>query len=85
MGKEKFERNKIELSVFKKFETFFGDKKGKIQSVIPMATTTMPKDDWGVHESHCCSTHGCKYMDDQCPVALDIVDQKHDCEYCQKD
>lgn len=25
--------------------------------------------DWGVHESHCCSIHGCKYGDDDCPVA----------------
>ena len=22
-----------------------------------------------VHTEHCCAKHGCKYMDDDCPVA----------------
>ena len=25
--------------------------------------------DWRVHETHCCSIHGCKYGDEDCPVA----------------
>jgi hypothetical protein len=35
-----------------------------------------------VHVEHCCSRHGCKYAEDDCPVALQQVAQKHDCEYC---
>jgi hypothetical protein len=37
---------------------------------------------YGVHETHCCKTHGCKYGDEDCPVVLGIVKQKYDCESC---
>lgn len=36
----------------------------------------------GVHAAHCCSRHGCKYGDDDCPVVLGQVEQKHSCEQC---
>lgn len=35
-----------------------------------------------VHISHCCSIHGCKYGDIDCPVILGLAKQKHLCEYC---
>ena len=44
--------------------------------------TSIPEDDWGVHESHCCSKHGCKYGDVDCPVALDIIKQDGACYVC---
>lgn len=37
---------------------------------------------YGVHETHCCETHGCKYGDEDCPVVLGIVKQKYECESC---
>ena len=44
--------------------------------------TTIPKDSWGVHEHHCCSKHGCKYGDEDCPVAIKLTEQKYPCEFC---
>lgn len=40
---------------------------------------------YGVHATHCCKIHGCKYMDKNCPVVLGIIDQKYDCEECVED
>jgi hypothetical protein len=36
----------------------------------------------GVHRTHCCIKHGCKYGDEDCPVANGSIKQDHDCEYC---
>lgn len=44
--------------------------------------TTIPESDWGVHISHCCSIHGCKYGDIDCPVILGLAKQKYSCEFC---
>lgn len=33
-------------------------------------------------ETHCCTTCGCKYILDDCPVVLGIVKPKYECEYC---
>jgi hypothetical protein len=43
----------------------------------------IPKEDWGVHRTHCCKKHGCKYGDhDNCPVCLGLIIQDHLCEDC---
>jgi len=39
----------------------------------------------GVHASHCCKWHGCKYGDEYCPVVLGRVEQLYLCEYCDED
>lgn len=36
----------------------------------------------GVHEAHCCILHGCKYNDDDCPVATRLSVQSYPCEDC---
>ena len=37
----------------------------------------------GVHRTHCCILHGCKYGDDKnCPVVNSIVKQEYICETC---
>lgn len=36
----------------------------------------------GVHSSHCCDIHGCKYGDDDCPVELKEVAADYKCEQC---
>ena len=46
--------------------------------------TTIPKEEWGVHEGHCCSKHGCKYGYIDCPVQNKLVEQKYPCEYCNE-
>jgi hypothetical protein len=40
---------------------------------------------YGVHASHCCFIHGCKYGDDDCPVEKGEVKQEYICESCQND
>lgn len=42
----------------------------------------MDKDNVGVHQSHCCVKHGCKYDDENCPVVTGKVQQKYLCESC---
>lgn len=39
----------------------------------------------GVHISHCCKWHGCKYGDPDCPVVNGEVEQKYLCEDCYED
>ena len=39
--------------------------------------------DWGVHRTHCCIVHGCKYGDGDCPVVNADVEQIYLCEDCQ--
>lgn len=36
----------------------------------------------GVHLTHCCVIHGCKYRDDDCPVADGTKQQEYPCETC---
>jgi len=47
--------------------------------------TTIPKDRWGTHATHCCTIHGCKYGHVDCPVELGLVKQEYPCEYCNDD
>ena len=39
---------------------------------------------YGVHISHCCKWHGCKYGSDNCPVVLGLVKQEYLCEWCDE-
>lgn len=39
----------------------------------------------GLHLSHCCKWHGCKYGDKDCPVVLGAEQQLYLCEYCDAD
>ena len=50
--------------------------------VSPLTTTTIPKEDWGVHQTHCCFEHGCKYSYDDCPVSIGLIKQDFPCETC---
>jgi hypothetical protein len=36
----------------------------------------------GVHQTHCCIIHGCKYGNKDCPVVLGEIDQTYLCEDC---
>ena len=37
---------------------------------------------YGVHVTHCCVSHGCKYGDVDCPVTTGKLKQKYPCEDC---
>jgi len=39
----------------------------------------------GVHRTHCCVAHGCKYGDRNCPVETGRIQQDYTCEYCDHD
>jgi len=45
----------------------------------------IPKEHWGVHETHCCLKHGCKYGNPKCPVETGKTKQKYPCEYCSEE
>lgn len=36
----------------------------------------------GVHRTHCCKSHGCKYGEEDCPVATGLIKQDYPCENC---
>jgi hypothetical protein len=44
----------------------------------------MTVDRVGVHATHCCTDHGCKYnyLGEDCPVTTGEVEQEYPCEYC---
>jgi hypothetical protein len=37
---------------------------------------------YGVHRTHCCVIHGCKYGYEDCPVVNEVITQEYPCEYC---
>ena len=43
------------------------------------------ENNYGVHASHCCKWHGCKYGDEDCPVTNGQVAQMYLCEDCYDD
>ena len=45
----------------------------------------MTEKDYGVHASHCCVKHGCKYNNPDCPVVNQQIKQAYLCEYCEQD
>jgi len=56
------------------------------RNVIQTAQSIISKvkpDSTGVHRTHCCKKHGCKYGDEKCPVILGTIKQDHPCEDCK--
>lgn len=45
----------------------------------------MAVDHVGVHATHCCVIHGCKYGDEDCPVENKEVMQEYLCEQCDNE
>lgn len=43
------------------------------------------RDDRDVHTEHCCLIHGCKYGDEDCPVATGKKAQSFECEDCAEE
>jgi len=68
-----------------KSTTEFERKQKEKEIAVKKGKTTIPKEKYGVHETHCCINHGCKYGDIDCPVCLGLIKQKYLCEYCSDD
>ena len=45
----------------------------------------MDKIKYGVHQTHCCIKHGCKYGAEDCPVVSGETKQDYICEWCFED
>jgi len=45
----------------------------------------MEKEKYGVHRTHCCIEHGCKYGDKDCPVVNREIRQDYICEDCDNE
>ena len=45
-------------------------------------STPLPVEKYGVHRTHCCVIHGCKYGDYECPVSNGTIKQDYPCEDC---
>ena len=45
----------------------------------------MCSNEYGVHKSHCCKWHGCKYGDPNYPVVSGKIKQEYLCELCYDD
>ena len=57
-------------------------KRENIRIAMSKGETTIPKEQWGVHSTHCCVKHGCKYGYLDCPVEMKLVTQEFPCESC---
>lgn len=44
----------------------------------------IPTERYGVHQSHCCVHHGCKYGNEDCPVVSGEIVQEYACEDCPR-
>jgi hypothetical protein len=62
--------------------TVYERERKRKQEAAELGVSTIPNEKWGVHVSHCCVYHGCKYGDADCPVVLKLEEQKYPCETC---
>ncbi len=62
--------------------TYYEKQRKNSTDAANKGQTTIPESNWGVHISHCCSIHGCKYGDIDCPVKLNLTKQDYPCEFC---
>ena len=57
-----------------------------VAQAVDMTHVTINGDKpFGVHQSHCCKKHGCKYGNENCPVENGSIEQDTPCERCRTD
>jgi len=69
---------------FKEQETISKELEKTISEELEKVYSSIPQNLWGVHIRHCCTEHGCKYGDTDCPVVLNLIKQDCPCEECEK-
>lgn len=87
------QRNGLNWAVFKPLPTgpagqvlypckvvFHQNQITMIDQKLEVERPAKPND--GVHTSHCCAAHGCKYGDKDCPVEMRLLVQEYACEDC---
>ena len=65
--------------------TEYEERQAKKEEAVKEGKSTIPKEKWGVHNTHCCAKHGCKYGDSDCPVEMKLSKQVYPCESCGND
>lgn len=63
--------------------TNYENRKAEVENLVSVGKTSIPESRWGVHNTHCCNDHGCKYGDIDCPVTLGLSKQVYKCEDCE--
>lgn len=74
-------KSEIQIRLIKNEENNLYKLKEELKSEIRKENgTSIPKEKWGVHETHCCRKHGCKYFENEdCPVVLGLIKQAYPC------
>lgn len=68
------------------FSVCNGEKHGTIElDLNDFVYPEISEKDYGVHQTHCCVKHGCKYGNRNCPVELGIIAQDYPCEDCDNE
>ena len=84
----------IESTIYENIDYFIDDIESTIDYDIKtrmaldaasLGMTTIEEENWGVHSTHCCLMHGCKYGRADCPVILELTKQVYPCEDCNED
>lgn len=78
----KSERNVTLNNVFHFFQNV--DHSINFEDFCKTINKNLP-DNYGTHGHHCCSQHGCKYGDRDCPVESGLISQEYECEECWED
>lgn len=52
----------------------------EVQALADSVSTSILRENWGVHIAHCCLKHGCKYGYNDCPVFVGVAKQDGECE-----
>jgi len=73
---------KLALQLFERFSDSHGFKSTTSAILWKDIPISKKVNKTGVHQSHCCIDHGCKYNDKDCPVVSGQIKQKYPCEDC---
>lgn len=81
--KQKKKAEELGLSNWDFLKNLITIEKSKIVLPVPKKPNQKEMKKYGVHITHCCLKDGCKYGDEDCPVALGLLEQSGKCERCQ--
>lgn len=91
LERTKYIRNKEGAVIGGGLYNFVGYRSAKPPYILTVETCKLwcpfrPKyEHIGVHRTHCCLEHGCKYGEEDCPVVNKLVVQTYPCYDCEHD